>query len=211
VTFDLNVEAYRALIEGGVDAVVDDRPIGGFFARMLPGLRLAQTIAGTESAYALMLAKGNDQLREAVNEALRELREDGTHERLVRRWFGRADPASSPEGTKAPAEPRIARLWRGRTRAADADRYVNYLRETGVREYRAVPGNAGVRILRRTAEGEAEFLVLSFWDSLDAIRGFAGDDLERAVYYPQDEAFLLEKEPGVRHYEVVVDEGDGPS
>jgi heme-degrading monooxygenase HmoA len=97
----------------------------------------------------------------------------------------------------------IARLWRGATRAEDGDRYREYLEETGVRETRATPGNRGVLVLRRMEGDRAEFLFASFWDSMDDIHGFAGDDVERAVYYPEDERFLLKLDPRVRHYEVV--------
>jgi heme-degrading monooxygenase HmoA len=50
---------------------------------------------------------------------------------------------------------------------------------------------------------EVHFLLLTLWDSLDAIRAFAGPDVERAKYYPEDEAFLIELEPTVTHYEVL--------
>lgn len=100
----------------------------------------------------------------------------------------------------------IARIWRGRTPAAKAEAYVGYLWETGLKAYGETRGNLGLRLLRRT-EGEAtEFLVVSFWDSMEAIRGFAGDDPETAVYYPEDDRFLLEREPMVAHYEVVAAE-----
>lgn len=99
----------------------------------------------------------------------------------------------------------IARIWRGRTAAAAAETYVDYLLATGVPAYAATPGNRGVRVLRRTEGDEAEFLVLSFWESMEAIRGFAGDDPETAVYYPEDDRFLLEREPTVAHYDLVVD------
>ncbi|SRR5581483_2218822 len=96
----------------------------------------------------------------------------------------------------------IARMWRGVTPAEKADEYFEYLMETGLKDYRAVPGNQGVQVLRRTYESKTEFLLISFWDSYEAIRAFAGDDLERAVYYPKDTEFLLELEPNVTHYEV---------
>jgi heme-degrading monooxygenase HmoA len=69
---------------------------------------------------------------------------------------------------------------------------------------KSVPGNQSVHILERQ-EGEitTHFITLTFWDSLDAIRGFAGEDVERAKYYPEDSDFLLEFEPKVVHYEVV--------
>ena len=96
----------------------------------------------------------------------------------------------------------IARMWRGRTPASKADSYLEYLRETGVKEYSATDGNRGVLVLRWVSGGEAEFLLISLWESQDAIRTFAGEDLDRAVYYPQDDEFLLEREPTVAHYEV---------
>ena len=75
----------------------------------------------------------------------------------------------------------IARMWRGVISAEQAEEYVAYLMETGLKDYRAVPGNRGVQILRRTSEGKAEFLLISLWESYEAIRAFAGEDLERAV------------------------------
>jgi len=70
-------------------------------------------------------------------------------------------------------------------------------------DYRATPGNRGVRVLRRAEGDVVHFLLVTFWDSFDAIRAFAGDDVERARYYPEDEEFLLELEPRVVHYEVI--------
>ena len=96
----------------------------------------------------------------------------------------------------------IARIWRGVTSAEKAEQYFAYLMETGLKDYRAVPGNRGVQVLRRTYEDKTEFLLLSLWDSYEAIRTFAGNDLEKAVYYPKDKEFLLELEPKVTHYEV---------
>ncbi len=95
----------------------------------------------------------------------------------------------------------IARIWRGVTSAEKAEEYFAYLMETGLKDYHAVPGNRGVQVLRRTYEGKAEFLLISLWESYEAIRAFAGDDLERAVYYSKDQEFLLELEPKVTHYE----------
>jgi heme-degrading monooxygenase HmoA len=70
-------------------------------------------------------------------------------------------------------------------------------------ECRATPGNVGVEILRRTVGGETHFLFISFWESVDAIRTFAGDDVERAHYYPDDREYLVELEPTVTHYDVL--------
>ena len=59
--------------------------------------------------------------------------------------------------------------------------------------------------LRRVANGQAEFLLVSLWDSESAIRQFAGPDIDRAVFYPEDEQFLIERDDHVTHYEVVFD------
>jgi heme-degrading monooxygenase HmoA len=99
----------------------------------------------------------------------------------------------------------IARTWRGVTRAKDAETYLDYLHRTGLAEYRKIEGNRGVLALRRIVDDRAEFLILSLWESEEAIRQFAGDDIEKAVYYPEDEKFLVEHEDRVNHYEVVFD------
>jgi heme-degrading monooxygenase HmoA len=99
----------------------------------------------------------------------------------------------------------IARVWQGAVREEDGDRYLAYLDETGVAECRATPGNRGVTVLRRVSDGRAEFVFTSYWESMEAVRAFAGSDVERARYYPEDERFLLELDPHVRHYTVEVD------
>ena len=99
----------------------------------------------------------------------------------------------------------IARTWRGWTAAADTEAYVAYVRETGLAAYLATPGNLGAWILHRPEGERTEFITLSFWESRDAIRAFAGDDIERAVFYPDDDRFLVEREETVTHYEVPSD------
>jgi heme-degrading monooxygenase HmoA len=99
----------------------------------------------------------------------------------------------------------IARTWRGATRAKDAEGYLQYLHRTGFAEYRKIAGNRGVLGLRRMVNDRAEFLLVSLWDSEDAIRQFAGSDIEQAVFYPEDERFLVERDNHVSHYEVVFD------
>jgi heme-degrading monooxygenase HmoA len=96
----------------------------------------------------------------------------------------------------------IARLWFGRTKAEDDDAYLAYLEESGVAELHATPGNRGVMVLRRVDGHEAEFGVMSFWESLEDVKAFAGEDVDAAHYYPEDERFLLELEPMVKHFEV---------
>jgi len=96
----------------------------------------------------------------------------------------------------------IARVWRGEVRAGDGDAYARYLAETGEPDCRALPGNRGVMILRRDEAERTEFVFVSFWDGMEPIRAFAGDSVEVARYYPQDERYLLALDPKVRHYTV---------
>ncbi|MFI4970010.1 MAG: hypothetical protein ACHP7D_07370 [Lysobacterales bacterium] len=96
----------------------------------------------------------------------------------------------------------IARIWRGITLAEKADDYIAYLHETGLKDYADTPGNRGVSVLRRLQGEHSEIMLISLWESMDAVRAFAGENPERSVYYPEDEEYLLEMEPLVRHYEV---------
>jgi len=96
----------------------------------------------------------------------------------------------------------IARTWSGATRAADADAYLEYLRRTGLRAYARTPGNEGIVCLRRVDGERAEFTIVSLWRDREAVEAFAGSEPERAVFYPDDEAFLIARDERVRHYEV---------
>lgn len=97
----------------------------------------------------------------------------------------------------------ILRTWRGSTQIEDRDRYRAYLEETGIREYKATPGNRGVFVVQRERDGLAEFLLLTLWDSMEAVKGFAGSSPEKAVFYPEDQGFLVEKDLHVDHYSVL--------
>jgi heme-degrading monooxygenase HmoA len=95
-----------------------------------------------------------------------------------------------------------ARAWAGATRAEDAAEYIEYLKNTGFAEYARTPGNRGVLALRRIVDGRAEFLLLSLWESKEAVRAFAGSEPERAVFYPEDDRYLVERDDRARHYEI---------
>jgi heme-degrading monooxygenase HmoA len=97
----------------------------------------------------------------------------------------------------------IARIWRGAVRHADADAYAAYIQDTGVAGYAATPGNRGAWMLRRDAGELTEFVTFTLWDSLEAVKAFAGDEYETAVYYPEDDRFLVERERTALHYTVV--------
>jgi heme-degrading monooxygenase HmoA len=96
----------------------------------------------------------------------------------------------------------IARIWRGAVRREDSDAYAEYIGGTGLAEYLATPGNRGAWMLRRDVGERTEFVMFTLWDSTDAIRAFAGDDIEKAVYYPEDDRYLVERGETVEHYEV---------
>lgn len=97
----------------------------------------------------------------------------------------------------------IARLWHGRIRRELRDAYAKYTTEHGIADYKAVPGNTGAFLLMHDQGAVTHVLTLSFWESLDSIRSFAGDEYECARYYPQDAHYLLEFEPLVEHYEIL--------
>lgn len=97
----------------------------------------------------------------------------------------------------------IARTWHGRVLRAKAPAYEEYLRATGLPDYARTPGNRGVYLLRRDEGDVTHFTTLTFWESFDAVRAFAGAEYERAKYYPEDDDYLLEREPFVTHYSVV--------
>ncbi len=97
----------------------------------------------------------------------------------------------------------IARTWRGWIRTERTADYVEYLGRTGIPGYLATPGNSGAHVLTRDlGDGRTEVVTLSFWSSLDDVRGFAGEQVDTAVFYPEDDDYLLDRELTVTHYEV---------
>lgn len=99
----------------------------------------------------------------------------------------------------------ILRRWTGRIRTADREAYRAYIEETGGSDYAATPGNLGFQMLfRDLADGVTEVTTLSWWRSSEDIHGFAGDDIEIARYYPEDDRYLVgERTCIVEHHEVV--------
>ncbi len=96
----------------------------------------------------------------------------------------------------------IARIWRGEVPAERADEYLDLMRTVALPDYRSTPGNRGAFALRRVRGDRAEFLMLTFWESLESVEAFAGDDPSAAKYYDFDANFLLEMVPTVDHFEV---------
>ena len=96
----------------------------------------------------------------------------------------------------------IARIWHGKTLTAKADEYLAFLQRRALPDYRGTPGNLAAYILRRADGGIAHFTTVTHWESLQAIAAFAGADIARAKYYPEDSSYLLEFEPTVEHSEL---------
>jgi antibiotic biosynthesis monooxygenase (ABM) superfamily enzyme len=96
----------------------------------------------------------------------------------------------------------IARVWRGATRAEDAEEYARYVEASGMETARTISGNRGTLVMRRVAGDRAEFETVLLFDSLDDIHAFAGDDIEVAVFFPEDDRYLIDRELTVRHFEV---------
>jgi heme-degrading monooxygenase HmoA len=97
----------------------------------------------------------------------------------------------------------VVRIWHGRVPSRKAPAYREFLNRRAISDYRSVPGNLSVHILERPDGDATHFMTMTFWESMDAVRAFAGADAEVAKYYPEDRDFLLEFEPRVVHYDVV--------
>lgn len=103
----------------------------------------------------------------------------------------------------------IARIWEGEVYKEDRESYFDYLKKTGIPDYRDIKGNRGVLVLRRDQGETSHFLLLTLWESMEAIEAFAGDPVHRARYYPEDEDYLIEMRPTVDHYQVMMMAGPG--
>ncbi len=97
----------------------------------------------------------------------------------------------------------IVRIWHGRTRRERADEYAAFLTMRAIPDYRGTAGNLDVAILRRDEGEVSHFLTVTRWESEEAIRAFAGNEVLKAKYYAEDRGFLLDFEEEVQHYTVV--------
>lgn len=95
----------------------------------------------------------------------------------------------------------ITRVWHGRTHRKDADEYLDFLRRTAFPDYSSTPGNLDVEVWRRLEGDVCHFWTVTKWDSFESIERFAGKDIEKAKYYPEDSRYLLEFEENVIHCE----------
>jgi len=94
----------------------------------------------------------------------------------------------------------IARIWRGAVRSGDSDAYAEYMQRTGIADYAATEGNRGVWMLMREVGALTEVVTFTLWDSLDALKRFAGDEFKTARFYPEDDRFLVERDLVATHY-----------
>jgi uncharacterized protein YciI/heme-degrading monooxygenase HmoA len=139
---------------------------------------------------------------------------------LVKRWHVRewktvagedsAEPvrphvASRPSSDSAPSadSAMILRLWKGRATAGKANEYVEHVTKTVFPALAAIDGHRGAYLLRRADDGGIEFVVLTLWESMEAVRRFAGSEPDRAVVEPEARAVLTDFDELVTHFEVV--------
>jgi heme-degrading monooxygenase HmoA len=115
--------------------------------------------------------------------------------------------SSAKPAAKAPQPNKvIARMWHGTVLTSKADEYYVYLKDAGIDKVEAIQGNLGAQVLRRTDGKVTEFTVISYWESREAIKKFAGEDIEKTHFLPKDPQYLLELEPKVKHFEVLLDD-----
>jgi uncharacterized protein YciI/heme-degrading monooxygenase HmoA len=141
---------------------------------------------------------------------------------LVKRWYIREWTTVAGEGAATPVQPKdevkaaqraletgkegkgtILRLWKGRATAAKAGEYVQYATTRVFPALERIDGHCGAYLLRRVLDGVTEFVVLSLWQSMEAVGRFAGANPEKAVVEPGARAILTSFDDSVTHFEVV--------
>ena len=109
----------------------------------------------------------------------------------------------------------IARVWHGKTTSSNQEDYTRLLKTLAVPDYAKTTGFKGLSFLTNIQGKEAHFTLITYWENMEVIKNFAGDDVEKAKYYPEDSKFLLEFEEKVNHYESylvsTMSKGDLPS
>ncbi|HEX9288447.1 MAG TPA: antibiotic biosynthesis monooxygenase family protein [Anaeromyxobacteraceae bacterium] len=116
---------------------------------------------------------------------------------------------SIPDEPRSHPKPAIARVWHGRTPNAKADAYSKYLGDA-ITKFRKIPGNLGYQMMREMVGSETHFMVVSYWTSRDAIKAYAGEDIRKTRALPRDPEFLVDPEPTVMNYDVVVQDVGAP-
>jgi heme-degrading monooxygenase HmoA len=98
----------------------------------------------------------------------------------------------------------VIRVWRGQTPKWRGEQYEAIFRKTGLAGYRATPGNRGAYLLRRDLGDQWEYLAVSKWDSLDAVKQYAGEDYMRARRYKEEEELFTVFNTVVEHFEIIL-------
>ena len=96
----------------------------------------------------------------------------------------------------------IARIWHGTTKVEDYEEYTEFLKSDAIPDYEKTEGFKKLIFLRNVKENIGHFTLITFWENIEVVKNFAGEDFEKAKYYPKDDNFLLEFEEKVIHYEV---------
>ncbi|KAF2515430.1 antibiotic biosynthesis monooxygenase [Flavobacterium zhairuonense] len=96
----------------------------------------------------------------------------------------------------------IARIWHGKTKMEDYETYTKFLIETAIPDYEKTAGFVKLSFLRNIKNNEGHFTLITYWKNWEVIKNFAGENIEKAKYYPEDDAFLLEFEENVEHFDV---------
>jgi len=109
--------------------------------------------------------------------------------------------AQVPTGPKL-----IARIWHGHTPVAKTEEYTKYIYEAGIKKIESIQGNRGCQLLRKVDGQYGDFTVISYWDSVEAIKRFAGEKYEETHNLPKDSEYLVDMEPHVKHLEVLVND-----
>jgi heme-degrading monooxygenase HmoA len=95
----------------------------------------------------------------------------------------------------------ITRMWHGKTKIQYADEYLEFLETKGIMDYKKTPGNLSIEVWRRIEGEVCHFWTVTKWNSIESIKQFAGNEYEKARYYPEDKKYLLEFEENVTHFE----------
>ena len=96
----------------------------------------------------------------------------------------------------------IVRMWHGRVDSSKSDEYAEFMKQRAGPDYSSVDGLQKLLFLRKIEKDVAHFLLVTYWDTMESVKKFAGEQPEKAKYYPEDDEFLLEKEELSTLYEV---------
>ncbi|MEO0468650.1 MAG: antibiotic biosynthesis monooxygenase [Bacteroidota bacterium] len=96
----------------------------------------------------------------------------------------------------------IARIWQGSVKAADFEAYTEFMKSRAIPDYQSTPGFVRLQFLRRMDGDTGHFTLITYWENLAVIKHFAGEDYEKAKYYPEDQQYLLHFAEKVVHHEL---------